>query len=227
MKVEIWSDVACPFCYIGKRKFEQALDEFDQPVDVTFKSFQLDPSAPQHSTESMVTVLAKKYNVPVEKAKEMNSQVTAQAKEVGLNYHLESVRVVNTMDAHRLSHLAKEKGKMGEVMEALLDAHFVQGRYVGDRETLIAIAETAGIGKEEVNAVLDSDQYKDVVMQDQAEGSQIGVQGVPFFVFNRKYAVSGAQPKEAFLQVLEKVKEEDASQIQIVNQGDTCSDGSC
>lgn len=227
MNVEIWSDIACPFCYIGKRKFEQALEEFDEDVDVTFKSFQLDPNAPKESKESMESVLAKKYNMPEAKAKEMNSQVTAQAEEVGLHYKLDQVRVVNTLDAHRLSHLAKEQGKMGDIMEKLLDAHFVQGRYVGDRNTLVEIAASVGLSKEEVNAVLDSDRYKDTVEQEQAEGAQIGVQGVPFFVFNRKYAVSGAQPKEAFLQVLLKVKEEEGSTIQVVNQGDTCSDGSC
>ncbi|MFB4213672.1 DsbA family protein [Shouchella sp. JSM 1781072] len=227
MNVEIWSDIACPFCYIGKRKFEQALEAYDEDVDVTFKSFQLDPNAPKESNESMVSVLAKKYNMPEAKAKEMNSQVTAQAEEVGLHYKLDQVRVVNTLDAHRLSHLAKEQGKMGEVMEKLLDAHFVQGRYVGDRDTLVEIAASVGLSKEEVNGVLDSDRYKDTVEQEQAEGAQIGVQGVPFFVFNRKYAVSGAQPKEAFLQVLQKVKEEEGSTIQVINQGDTCSDGSC
>ncbi|WP_054704524.1 DsbA family oxidoreductase [Bacillus sp. JCM 19041] len=226
MQVEIWSDIACPFCYIGKRKFEQALEEFPEKVEVTYKSFQLDPSAPKNSSESMVEVLAKKYNMPIEKAKEMNTQVTAQAAEVGLTYQLENISVVNTMDAHRLSHYAKEQGKMGEVMELLLKAHFTEGKHVGKPETLKEIAASAKLDEEAVAALLENDAYKDQVERDQQEGSQIGVQGVPFFVFNRKYAVSGAQPKEAFLQVLEKVKEEDGG-IQVVGQGDACTDESC
>ena len=226
MQVEIWSDIACPFCYIGKRKLEQALEEFSEEVVITYKSFQLDPSAPTKSNKTMVEELAKKYQMPIEKAKEMNAQVTAQAAEVGLNYQLENIQVVNTMDAHRLSHYAKEHGKMGEVMELLLKAHFTEGKHVGKPETLKEIATAAKLDEGAVAALIENDDYKDQVERDQQEGSQIGVQGVPFFVFNRKYAVSGAQPKEAFLQVLEKVKEEDGG-IHIVQQGDVCTDESC
>ncbi|GAF16927.1 LOW QUALITY PROTEIN: 2-hydroxychromene-2-carboxylate isomerase/DsbA-like thioredoxin domain [Bacillus sp. JCM 19046] len=228
MNVEIWSDIACPFCYIGKRKFEQALADFGEEVDVTFKSFQLDPSAPKESDESMVNVLAKKYNMPIEKAKEMNAQVSAQAEEVGLAYQLENVKVVNTLNAHRLSHLAKAHGKMGEVMEKLLEAHFIDAKHVGKDETLKEIGLSAGLDEQEIDEVLRSDRYQADVEHEQQEGAQIGVQGVPFFVFNRKYAVSGAQPKEAFLQVLEKVKEEEApAPIQVMKQGDACTDESC
>ncbi|MCA1024797.1 MULTISPECIES: DsbA family oxidoreductase [Cytobacillus] len=231
MKVEIWSDIACPFCYIGKRKFEHALVGFDQKdeVEVVYKSFQLDPNAPQNTTETMNQMLAKKYGQSVEQVEQMQKQVTAQANEVGLDYHLNDAKMTNTLDAHRLIHLAKEKGKMSEMKEQLLKSYFVEGKHVGEIESLVDIAAAVGLDKEEVTSVLASDQYKKEVEADMQEGVQLGVQGVPFFVFNRKYAVSGAQPSNVFSEVLTKVIEEEkqSQPLNVIKQGDACTDGSC
>lgn len=231
MKVEIWSDIACPFCYIGKRKFEHALDGFNQKdeVEVVYKSFQLDPNAPQNTTETMNQMLAKKYGQSVEQVEQMQKQVTAQANEVGLDYHLNDAKMTNTLDAHRLIHLAKEKGKMSEMKEQLLKSYFVEGKHVGEIESLVDIAAAVGLDKEEVTSVLASDQYKKEVEADMQEGVQLGVQGVPFFVFNRKYAVSGAQPSNVFSEVLTKVIEEEkqSQPLNVIKQGDACTDGSC
>lgn len=231
MKVEIWSDIACPFCYIGKRKFEHALAGFDQKdeVEVVYKSFQLDPNAPQNTTETMNQMLAKKYGQSVEQVEQMQQQVTAQANEVGLDYHLNDAKMTNTLDAHRLIHLAKEKGKMSEMKEQLLKSYFVEGKHVGEIESLVDIAAAVGLDKEEVTSVLASDQYKKEVEADMQEGVQLGVQGVPFFVFNRKYAVSGAQPSNVFSEVLTKVIEEEkqSQPLNVIKQGDACTDGSC
>ncbi|MEA1854178.1 DsbA family oxidoreductase [Cytobacillus kochii] len=231
MKVEIWSDIACPFCYIGKRKFEHALDGFNQKdeVEVVYKSFQLDPNAPQNTTETMNQMLAKKYGQSVEQVEQMQKQVTVQANEVGLDYHLNDAKMTNTLDAHRLIHLAKEKGKMSEMKEQLLKSYFVEGKHVGEIESLVDIAAAVGLDKEEVTSVLASDQYKKEVEADMQEGVQLGVQGVPFFVFNRKYAVSGAQPSNVFSEVLTKVIEEEkqSQPLNVIKQGDACTDGSC
>ncbi|ASV66672.1 DsbA family oxidoreductase [Cytobacillus kochii] len=231
MKVEIWSDIACPFCYIGKRKFEHALDGFNQKdeVEVVYKSFQLDPNAPQNTTETMNQMLAKKYGQSVEQVEQMQKQVTVQANEVGLDYHLNDAKMTNTLDAHRLIHLAKEKGKMSEMKEQLLKSYFVEGKHVGEIESLVEIAAAVGLDKEEVTSVLASDQYKKEVEADMQEGVQLGVQGVPFFVFNRKYAVSGAQPSNVFSEVLTKVIEEEkqSQPLNVIKQGDACTDGSC
>ncbi|MGP9040385.1 DsbA family oxidoreductase [Cytobacillus sp. FSL W7-1323] len=231
MKVEIWSDIACPFCYIGKRKFEHALVGFNQKdeVEVVYKSFQLDPNAPQNTTETMNQMLAKKYGQSVEQVEQMQQQVTAQANEVGLDYHLNDAKMTNTLDAHRLIHLAKEKGKMSEMKEQLLKSYFVEGKHVGEIESLVDIAAAVGLDKEEVTSVLASDQYKKEVEADMQEGVQLGVQGVPFFVFNRKYAVSGAQPSNVFSEVLTKVIEEEkqSQPLNVIKQGDACTDGSC
>lgn len=231
MKVEIWSDIACPFCYIGKRKFEHALDGFNQKdeVEVVYKSFQLDANAPQNTTETMNQMLAKKYGQSVEQVEQMQKQVTVQANEVGLDYHLNDAKMTNTLDAHRLIHLAKEKGKMSEMKEQLLKSYFVEGKHVGEIESLVEIAAAVGLDKEEVTSVLASDQYKKEVEADMQEGVQLGVQGVPFFVFNRKYAVSGAQPSNVFSEVLTKVIEEEkqSQPLNVIKQGDACTDGSC
>ncbi|GAK13328.1 LOW QUALITY PROTEIN: 2-hydroxychromene-2-carboxylate isomerase/DsbA-like thioredoxin domain [Geomicrobium sp. JCM 19039] len=229
MNVEVWSDIACPFCYIGKRKFEMALEDFEgkNDVNVTFKSFQLEPDAPKHSVESMNEKLAKKYGKSVDEMEAMQQQVAAQAKEVGLDYRLDLVQSTNTEAAHRLTHYAKEHGR-NELTEKLLQAYFIEGKHIGEEQELVRLAEEVGLKKEAVQNVLASGAYKEAVQQDIREGAELGVQGVPFFVFNRKYAVSGAQPPAAFLEVLNKVKaEEKPSPLNVVKQGDACSDETC
>lgn len=204
MKVEIWSDVMCPFCYIGKRKFEAALQQFSGAGDVTieWKSFQLNPDLKTEPGKNLNQYLAEAKGWSLEKAVEMNAHVTKMAAEVGLNYQLGKAVVANSFDAHRLSHLAKKSGVQDKLEELLFAAYFTEGKDTSDHTVLKEIATAAGCNPDEVAAVLAGNQFAEEVDHDIAEAQEIGVRGVPFFVFNRKYAVSGAQPVDAFLQTL-------------------------
>jgi predicted DsbA family dithiol-disulfide isomerase len=206
MKVEIWSDILCPFCYIGKRKFEQALAQFSErdAVEIEWKSFQLSPNLITDPSISTTNSLAKSKNIPVEEAQLMIDRVTSIAKNVNLEYDFEKAVVANSYDAHRLLHLAKEKGIQNEVKEKLLRAYFVEGKNIADFDTLILLGEEAGLNVDELNLLFNSNKYADEVAKDIDEAQEIGVTGVPFFVFNRKYAISGAQEVSTFLNVLEK-----------------------
>ncbi|TFE03834.1 DsbA family oxidoreductase [Jeotgalibacillus salarius] len=231
MKIEVWSDYVCPFCYIGKRKLEHALNSFEHKdqVEVVYRSFQLDPDAPMNATEDTVTALAKKYSMSYDQAVEMTNNVVAQAKEVGLDYDFSKMKRTNTQDAHRLTHFAAEHGKDQEVTEKLLSAYFLESKHIGDHDQLVAIAEDAGLDGLKAREVLTSDQYTAEMNADIQKASQIGVSGVPFFVLENKYAISGAQPDEVFTQALEKVWAE-TNQSPLVNvggQGNACTDDSC
>ncbi|WP_096437904.1 DsbA family oxidoreductase [Alteribacter populi] len=234
MKIDVWSDIVCPFCYIGKRRLEGALERFEHKdeVEVAFKSFQLDASAEKGSGKSMHDLLAAKYGMSYDQAKAMTDQMTDQAKDEGLDYYFDTMIPTNTEDAHRLSHYANEQGKMDDMIERVMYAFFTESLDVSDHDTLVKLAEEVGLDKEEARAVLSEGKYRDQVLQDQQEGTQIGVQGVPFFVFNQKYAVSGAQPTDAFLEVLEKVRKEEQEEapVKVLNDdavGQSCSDDSC
>ena len=211
MKVEIWSDINCPFCYIGKRKFEKALNHFDKKenVEVVWRSFQLDPEMKPVPGQSVHQYLANRKGVTLEKGKEMNAYMSDIAKEVGLEYNFDSAIINNTMDAHRLLHLAAKHEVQNEVKELLFAAYYTQGKNIGDAEALVQVGESAGLNAEEIRAMLKNDTYVDDVKQDQYEAQQLGINGVPFFVFNSKYGVSGAQPSEVFTEVLAKVAEEE------------------
>ncbi|WP_110929852.1 DsbA family oxidoreductase [Paenibacillus bouchesdurhonensis] len=242
MKVDIWSDFACPFCYIGKRKFEAALEQFahrDQ-VEVGFRSFELAPDAQKNTGKDMNTILAEKYGMPYEQAKQMNDQVTLQAAEVGLAYHMDSVIPTNTHDAHQLTQFAKQHGKANELAERLFKAYFTEGLDLGDHTTLARLAAEIGLNEQEALKALEEASLDQTVTEELQEGARLGISGVPFFVFNNKYAVSGAQPSEAFLEVLQQVWQEDQQQpLQVItnktsgNSGTgsssdpSCSDGSC
>lgn len=236
MLVEVWSDFACPFCYIGKRHFENALQRFEHKnkVDIVFKSFQLDPNAPMTINKDIHQSLAEKYGMSYEKAKEMGEQVSKQAKTVGLDYYFDTMILTNTFAAHRLSHFAKQQGKMNEMMERLLYAYFTESKNIGDYNTLVELAGEIGIDREQALQVLEENRYANEVLADQQIAARIGVRGVPFFVFNEKYAVSGAQPSDAFLEVLQKVWEEEQEKqpLQILNEKkqtktEYCTDDSC
>lgn len=210
MKVQIWSDVVCPYCYIGKREFENALAQFEHKdkVEVEWKSFELDREAPLRSPDDMYDHLAKKYGRTREQAKEMVSGVVERARTVGLEYDMDKAIMGSSFDAHRLIQFAKTKGKGAEAEERLFKAHFVLGEHIGDRAKLKEIAEEIGLEGEEVAAMLESDAYTEAVHMDEYEAQQIGVRGVPFFVLDDKYAVSGAQPSEHFLGALEQAWKE-------------------
>lgn len=207
MKVEIWSDIMCPFCYLGKHRYEEALEEFADRahVQTEWKSFQLDPTIPKNSPGTdTYTYLSERKGMSVERARQMTDNLTTQAAESGVTLDFEKAVVANTFDAHRLSHLAQKQGLGNEIEEKLFEAHFANGKDVSDKTVLKQIGESVGLSEAEISAMFDNNLFSDVVKADIAEAGQLGVRGVPFFVFNRKYAVSGAQPKEVFLQTLEK-----------------------
>lgn len=235
MKIEIWSDFVCPFCYIGKRKLELAMEEIKgkDNIDIEFKSFQLDPDSPKYNGQDFYESMGAKFG-GAEKAKQMMGSITEQAKEVGLEFNFDTMKPTNTFDAHRMTKFAKVHGKDAVLAEKLLYANFTQSKDVGNEMILVELAVEAGLSKEEALAVASNpDAYADEVRADIEEAKQLGVTGVPFFVFNRKYAISGAQPPEAFVQALEKVLEEEKpvsafENLSPDNGADaTCEDGSC
>ncbi|WP_428235555.1 DsbA family oxidoreductase [Gracilimonas sp.] len=212
MKIEIWSDVACPFCYIGKRHLEEALHKLpDLDVDIVWKSFELDPNAPVDSDLDIYGTLAKKYGRDRAWAKQMNANMVQMASGAGLDFNMDEVKPTNSFNAHQLIHLARKHGKQGEMKEALLSAYFVEGKHVGDKETLVQIASNVGLDQNEAKEVLQNNTYSSQVVNDVEEAHRLGVQGVPFFYINDKYGLSGAQPVEVFTEALQKIAEEKVS----------------
>ncbi|MGO4772912.1 DsbA family protein [Flavobacterium sp. W22_SRS_FK3] len=208
MKIEIWSDIMCPFCYIGKRQMEAALTEFpNDEFEIEWKSFQLDPSITPQANKDVYTFLAERKGISLEQSKEMHKGVAERAKSVGLNYHFEKTIISNSLTAHRIIQLAKTK-KLGDQMEEVFfRAYFTEGRDLNDSSTLIELGIQAGLDANEVSEVIENENiYLNDVKTDIAEAQEIGVQGVPFFVFDRKYAVSGAQPVQAFVQTINELK---------------------
>jgi len=204
MKVEIWSDVVCPFCYVGKRRFEKALATFPNAdeVEVVWRSFQLDPDAPRRSPGTLEERLAAKYGLSLEQARQMNANVVAMSEGEGLKVRLDLAKPGNTFDAHRLIHLADHHGLQAEAKERLLQAYWVEGRAIGEPDTLIDLAEDLGLGAGEVRAMLEGDAYAAAVRDDEDQARAFGIQGVPFFVLDRAYGVSGAQEVSVFERAL-------------------------
>ena len=234
MKIEVWSDYVCPFCYIGKRRLEQALKQLrlDEKAEVVFKAYQLDPNTPVNSGQSLVDGLAVKFNVSKQEAENMMKNIEEQAKTVNLHYQVDKMKTSNTFDAHRLAKFAEKHGLEKEVTERLMDGYFVKGECIDTEEILVAIALEAGLNAEETKAMLHSDDFTDEVNRDIEEAQEVGVKGVPFFVINRKYAISGAQSTEAFVEALEKIAEEEGitkPKLQVLggDDGGQCDDGSC
>ena len=210
MKIEIWSDVMCPFCYIGKRHIEKALEQsqLNDQVEIEWKSFQLNPGMKTDPSKNINQYLADIKGITVDQAEQMNARVTAMAKEAGLEYHFEKAIVANSFDAHRFSHLAKKHGLQHEAEEQLFKAYFTDGKNTADHEILIQLGTEIGLNADEIKNVLTGNDFANAVENDIADAQQLGIRGVPFFVFNRKYAVSGAQPIEVFSEVLDKADAE-------------------
>lgn len=229
MKVEIWSDIVCPFCYIGKRNFEKALEKFEQKddVEVIWRSFELSPGLKTDPSKSIYEFLAEKKGWTVDYSRDVHAQLTETAKNAGLDYNFDEAIVANSFNAHRLSHLAAMHGVQDEVEERLFSAYFTEGKNIDDDATLLQIGTEQGIPEAEIRKMLQSDDYRKQVEEDIEASRKVGVQGVPFFVVNEKYAVSGAQPEEAFLQVLQKVQEELAAEGQSESSTDAgfCTPG--
>lgn len=234
MKVEIWSDVMCPFCYIGKRKFENALSQFEQKsqIEIEWKSFQLMPELKTEAGRNLDQFLSEEKGISLEQAATMNTQVTQMAKDVDLNFDFDKAIPANTFKAHQFAHFAKANGKQNEAEEKLFQAYFIEGKNVDDTATLLDLANELGLNIDELKTELESEKYVEAVRFDIYEAQQIGVRGVPFFVLDRKYAVSGAQESSSFLEILEKSfdewqNENPEKKLNITN-GDSCSiDGEC
>lgn len=204
MKVDIWSDVRCPFCYIGKRKFEAALAQFEHKgqVEIEWHSFELDPNAETLPGTNPAQHLADKYGKPLEWAEEMQANVTQTAAEVGLTFKLDQSIVANSFDAHRLIQLAKTEGLGDEIEEQLFIAHFTEGKNIADHQTLVEIGISIGLGELAIKTTLSGTDFTDEVRYDERTAQNIGVRGVPFFVFNQKLGISGAQSPETFRDAL-------------------------
>ncbi len=214
MRVEIWSDVVCPWCYIGKRRFERALEGFDRAaeVEVEWRSFQLNPEQPRGVRQPIDEQLAGKLGGTVEQARALNARVTALAAAEGLEYHFERYQVVNTFDAHRMAHLARSQGLGDAIHERLLRAQLVEGEILDDLDTLVRLAVEIGVQEADARRVAGSDAFTDEVVADIRLAQEFGITGVPFFVLDRRYGVSGAQASEVFRQALETAFEDAANQ---------------
>jgi predicted DsbA family dithiol-disulfide isomerase len=231
VRVEIWSDIVCPWCYIGKRRFEAALARFPhgKQVDLVWRSFELDPSAPPSPEEPgrYAEHLARKYGIPVDRAEAMIESVTSAAAEEGLDYRFDIARRGNTFDAHRLLHFALSKGIQDDLKERLDRATFTEGLPVSDHQALIDVAAEIGLDEIELKEVLTSDAYADAVRADEAQARAYGITAVPFFVVDGKYGVAGAQPPEVLLDVLERAWSETTLTVIGEAAGGDCADGAC
>ncbi|MVU83070.1 DsbA family oxidoreductase [Nocardia sp. ET3-3] len=231
VQVEIWTDINCPFCYLGKRRFEEALAEFPHRDDVTVvhKSFELDPTLPHGHSDAVVPHIAEKYGISEAQAAANERGIGAQAEAMGLTYLTEGRDFGNSFDMHRLLHFALEQGRQEQLLDALYAANFADERALfGDTDRLVQVAVSAGFDETAVRAVLDDpNAYADAVRADEAEAARLGARGVPFFVLDRKYGVSGAQPPEVFAQALSQAWSDHAPQLDIVADGDTCGPDGC
>jgi predicted DsbA family dithiol-disulfide isomerase len=223
MRVDIWSDVVCPFCYIGKKRLEAAAQEAGIELEIHWHSFQLDPEAPPRQEISNSERLAQKYGRSVAEVEDMQRNIAAMAKVEGIQFNWEGANSGNTFNAHRILHLAQSKGLGNEAQEAFFYSYMTQGLAIGERETLEDVAARIGLNPVEVDDLLDSDEYADFVQFDQEVArEQLKVTGVPFFVFDQRIALAGAQPKEVFLQVIEKALEPSTTSAAEQCSTDTC-----
>jgi predicted DsbA family dithiol-disulfide isomerase len=228
MHVEIWSDIACPWCYVGKRRFEAALAAFEHrdAVEVTWRSFELDPAAPREREGDRAEHLAEKYGSSVEQARAMQEQMTQVAAEVGLDFRFDLARSGNTFDAHRLLHLAAAHGRQDAMKERLMRAYLTDGELIGDAATLERLAVETGLPAAEVRELLATDQHAADVREDERTAASLGISAVPFFVVDRAFGAAGAQPPEVLTGLLERAWEARPA-LAVVAEGDTCGPDGC
>lgn len=206
MKIEIWSDIVCPWCYIGSRNLEQALASFAHAdeVEVVWRAYELDPNAPAERQGTYVEHLARKYGTDPEQARAQLDRIVSAGAEAGVDLRFDEARPGNTFDAHRLLHLARERGVQRRLKERLFAATFTEGRPIGDRDTLVSLAADVGIPEGEARRTLDDEDFASQVKAEESAAHDLGVRGVPFLVFDRRLAVSGAQPPDVLLEVLDR-----------------------
>ena len=228
MDVEIWSDIACPWCYVGKRRFETALSRFEHRDDVrlTWRSFELDPSAPRERSGDRVARLAEKYGMTLEQAQAAERQMTDVAAGEGLEFRLELARSGLTFDGHRMIHLAAEYDLQDEMKERLLRAYFTEGQLIGDPETLVRLAAEVGLREDEARTTLSGDRFADAVRDDELTAQRMGISAVPTFVVDRALGASGAHPPEQLLELLREGWARQAP-ISVVSGGESCGPDGC
>ena len=233
MKINIWSDIHCPFCFVGKRKFEKALEKFPhaEQLEITWHSFQLDPNLVTQTDINPYEYFAKAKGITVERAKAMHSGAEMAGKEAGIDFNFDDSKVANSFKGHLMIQLSKTKNLVNEMEEALFEAQFLDEKNIDNEETLINIAKSIGFSEEEAKNALQSDELAYLVKQDMQLAAQLGINAVPFFVINDKYGISGAQQPELFLEALEKTWTEFSNGdkgLQLINSGDSCDiDGKC
>ena len=244
MKVEIWSDIACPWCYVGKRRFERALSSFSHrdEVEIVWRSFELDPNAPSATHEPVAEMLARKYRIPVAQAEAMNARLAGEGKKEGIDFRFDRVRLANTFDAHRLIHFAAVAGHREAMVERLMRAYFADGEALGDVDTLVRLATEIGLDENAARLALVTDAFAADVRADEERARAFGISGVPFFAIDERYGVSGAQPPENLLDALRQAWSEsapakatdamatagvDTAVDAAVGTAADCADGSC
>jgi len=230
LRVDIWSDVICPWCAIGKANLDRALERFDgaDRVEIVWHSFELDPNAPAALAGDHAEQLARKYGMPVEQARRSIERVVTTARGVGLDFRYDRIRPGNTFDAHRVLHLAAERGLQTQVKERMFRGYFTEGAAIGLPEEVERLAVDAGLDAEEVTEVLESDAYAAEVRADEADAHQLGATGVPFFVFDGRYAVGGAQPPDVLLEVLQRCWQERTPGVEVLTVADeACGPDGC
>jgi predicted DsbA family dithiol-disulfide isomerase len=228
MDVEIWSDIACPWCYVGKRRFEAALAAFEHrdEVNVRWRSFELDPGAPAQREGDNATNLARKYGMSLDEAQAKLAEMTALAAADGLEFHFERARGGNTFDAHRLTHLAATHGLQDAMKERLMRAYLTDGELMSDPATLRRLGLEAGLPADELDELLSSDAHADEVRDDERIAGQLGISAVPFFVVDRQIGVAGAQPSQTLLGLLDRAWEARPT-VAVIADGDACGVDGC
>lgn len=229
MKIQIWSDFSCPFCYLGKTRLEKAIAQsgFQDSVVLEYQSFQLNPNAPKQTTLTAAEAFVKEKGVSLKEAQEMFAYVGQQFQAEAIEVKMDEIKMTSTFDAHRVAKYAKEMGKDSEYTALMMKAYFEEGKNIADHQVIGAIAKQVGLDKDEVQAILSSNRYAQQVTDEINQAQSLGVRGVPFFVINGKYAISGAQPIAIFEQALNQVHQEEQPLQSLADDRNLCADGTC
>ncbi|MEI3604153.1 DsbA family oxidoreductase [Pseudogracilibacillus sp. SE30717A] len=229
MRIEVWSDFTCPFCFIGRKTLEMALQQFKhrEYVQIEYKCYQLDSNAGKEKTEDIYSMLMKKYGLSIEKVKEMMDQICIQAEQIGLHFQFEKLQHANTFHAHRLVKFAEREEKEQLIIDLLFKKHFIEHENIGERDVLLSIAKEAELNESDVDSLLCLNNYAKAVKNDEQMAEEIGISGVPFYIFNDQHAVAGAQPLEVFVTILEELWNEEIVQEKGNNTNNQCKSSYC